>query len=193
MASATIMRPLVSLTMPEEGLSRLATQVLLAVAGSLLMAASSKISVPFWPVPMTMQTLALFVISAAYGRNLATATMLLYLAEGAVGFPVFSKGGGLAYLAGPTAGYLLAYPIAAAIVGWAADRGFDRNPFRLFGAMLVGEVVILGLGAAWLASLLGVEKALAAGIGPFMVVDLVKIALASALVPALWSVVRRRA
>ena len=94
-----------------------------------------------------MQTLAVFVISAAYGRKLAVATMLLYLAEGAVGFPVFSKGGGLAYLAGPTAGYLIAYPFAAAIVGWAADRGLDRDPFRLFVVMLVAEVVILGLGA----------------------------------------------
>ena len=147
MATATTMRPLASLTMPEQGVSRLVTQVLLVVAGSLLMAFSSKISVPFWPVPMTMQTLAVFVISAAYGRNLAVATMLLYLAEGAVGFPVFSKGGGLAYLAGPTAGYLIAYPFAAAIVGWAADRGLDRDPFRLFLVMLVAEVVILGLGA----------------------------------------------
>ena len=193
MAIATTVRPLASLTMPQEGLSRLVTQAVLAVAGSLLLAVSSKISVPFWPVPMTMQTLALFVIAAAYGRNLATATMLLYLAEGAIGLPVFAKGGGLAYLAGPTAGYLLAYPIAAAIVGWAADRGLDRNPFRLFGAMLVGEVVILGLGAAWLGYLFGVEKALAGGVGPFVVVDIVKIALASALVPALWSLLKKRA
>jgi biotin transport system substrate-specific component len=192
MAIATTVRPLASLTMPDEGLSRLATQALLVIAGSIVMAVSSKISVPFWPVPMTMQTLAVFLIAAAYGRNLAVATMLLYLAEGAIGFPVFSKGGGLAYLAGPTAGYLLAYPIAAGIVGWAADRGYDRNPFRLFGAMLVGEIVILGMGAAWLGYLFGAEKALAGGVGPFVVVDLVKIALASAVVPALWSLLKKR-
>lgn len=178
--------------MPEEGTSRLATQAVLVVAGSILMAVSSKISVPFWPVPMTMQTLALFLIAAAYGRNLAVATMLLYLAEGAIGLPVFAKGGGLAYLAGPTAGYLLAYPVAAAVVGWAADRGYDRNPFRLFGAMLVGEIVILSLGAAWLGYLFGLDKALAAGVGPFVVVDLVKIALASALPPAIWSLLPKQ-
>jgi biotin transport system substrate-specific component len=148
--------------------------------------------VPFWPVPMTMQTLALFLISAAYGRNLAVATMLLYLAEGAIGFPVFAKGGGIAYLAGPTAGYLLAYPIAAGIVGWAADRGFDRSPFRLAGAMLVAEIVILAMGASWLGYLMGAEAGIAGGVGPFVVVDLVKIALASALVPAVWGLLKDR-
>jgi biotin transport system substrate-specific component len=193
MATATAFGPLASLTMPQEKNSRLAIQVVLVVAGSILMAISSKISVPFWPVPMTMQTLALFLISAAYGRNLAVATMLLYLAEGAIGLPVFAKGGGLAYLAGPTAGYLVSYPLAAAIVGWAADRGFDRNPFKLAGAMLVAEIVILGMGAAWLAWVLGVDKAIAGGVGPFIVVDLVKIALASALVPAVWALLGKRA
>jgi biotin transport system substrate-specific component len=179
--------------MPQEGISRLAIQALLVVAGSALMAISSKIAVPFWPVPMTMQTLALFLISAAYGRKLAVATMLLYLAEGAIGLPVFAKGGGLAYLAGPTAGYLVSYPFAAAIVGWAADRGFDRSPFRLAGAMLVAEIVILAMGAAWLAYVLGADKAIAGGVGPFVVVDLVKIALASALVPAMWALYKGRA
>ena len=193
MALATTMRPLVSLTMPESGLSRLTTQALLVIAGSAVMALSAKISVPFWPVPMTMQTLAVFLISAAYGRNLAVATMLLYLAEGAIGLPVFSKGGGLAYLAGPTGGYLLAYPLAAAVVGWAADRGWDRTSLKLAGAMLVGEVIILALGALWLGVVLGADKAIAGGIGPFVIVDLVKIALASAVVPAVWSLLGRRA
>lgn len=186
MATAITQRPLVSLTLPDDRVARLATQAALAVAGTLLLAISAKVTVPFWPVPMTLQTLAVFAIGAAYGRNLAVATVLLYLAEGAVGLPVFTQGAGLAYLAGPTGGYLAGFVIAAGIAGWAADRGFDRNPLKLFGAMLVGELVILALGAAWLAVLFGTEKALAFGVGPFIVTDLVKVALAAAIVPGVW-------
>lgn len=187
MATAITQRPLVSLTLPDDRVARLATQALLALAGSILLAVSAKVTVPFWPVPMTLQTLAVFAIAAAYGRNLAVATVLLYLAEGALGLPVFTAGAGLAYLAGPTGGYLVGFVIAAGIAGWAADRGFDRHPLKLFAALLVGELVILALGAGWLAVLFGGEKALAFGIGPFIVTDLVKVALASAIVPAVWA------
>lgn len=187
MTAAITQRPLVSITLPDDRVARVAAQVLLAFAGTLLLAVAAKISVPFWPVPMTLQTLAVFAIGAGYGRNLAVATVLLYLAEGAIGLPVFTQGAGLAYMAGPTGGYLLGFVIAAGIAGWAADRGFDRNPVKLFGAMLVGELVILALGAAWLAVLFGADKALALGVGPFIVGDLVKIALAAAIVPAAWT------
>ena len=125
--------------------------------------------------------------------SLAVATLLLYLAEGAMGAPVFTSGAGIGYLlAGPTTGYLAGFVVAAAIVGHAADAGDDRNAFRLFGYMLVGEIVILGLGAAWLAFLFGADKALAWGVGPFIVTDLIKIALASCLVPAIWALLRRK-
>jgi biotin transport system substrate-specific component len=111
--------------------------------------------------------------------------------QGAMGFPVFAgtpeKGIGLAYMAGPTGGYLLGFVAMAAIAGWAADRGWSRNPLKLGGAMLVGEVVMLALGALWLAYLFGFEKGIAFGVGPFIVTDLVKLALAACLVPALWS------
>src|SRR5690606_15992651 len=140
-----------------------------------LLALAARITVPFWPVPMTLQVLAVFLVGAAYGRNLAVATLLLYLAQGAVGLPVFATGSGLAYLAGPTGGYLVGFVFAAGIAGWAADRGYDGSPLKLFGAMLVGELVILGLGAAWLAVLLGADKAIAYGVGPFIVTDLVKV------------------
>jgi biotin transport system substrate-specific component len=191
MATAITQRPLVSLTLPEDRASRLAMQLLLAIAGSMLLAISAKITVPFWPVPMTLQTLAVFAIGAAYGRTLAVATVLLYLIEGAIGFPVFAQGGGVAYLAGPTGGYLIGFVFAAGIAGWAADRGFDRNPVKLFGAMLIGELVVLLLGAAWLSVLFGFQKAVAFGVGPFIVTDLVKLALAAALVPAVWSLLKR--
>lgn len=192
MATAINQRPLVSLTLPEDRIARLATQALLALGGSILLAISAKITVPFWPVPVTLQTLALLVIAAAYGRNLAVATLLLYVAEGAVGLPVFTQGAGLAYLVGPTGGYLAGFVIAAGVVGWAADRGFDRHPLKLFGAMLVAELAILALGAAWLAVLFGVEKAIAFGVGPFIAGDLLKVALAATIVPAVWSLARRR-
>lgn len=182
--------------LPQDRALRVAGLVLLAIAGSLLMWVSAKIKVPFYPVPMTLQTLALFGIAAAFGLRLGVATIALYLVEGALGLPVFAgtpeKGIGIAYLFGPTGGYLASYMFAAAIVGYAVDRGFGRNVFKLFGAMLIAEIVILGMGAAWLAYLLGTEKALAFGVGPFILTDLVKIALAACLVPAVTALFLRQ-
>jgi biotin transport system substrate-specific component len=181
--------------LPQDRATRIAGMVILAIAGSLLMWVSAKIKVPFYPVPMTLQTLALFGIAAAYGMRLGVATIALYLIEGALGLPVFAgtpeKGIGLAYMFGPTGGYLASYMIAAAIVGYAVDRGLGRNVFKLFGAMLVAEIVILGMGMAWLAYLFGAEKAFAFGVGPFIVTDLVKIALAACLVPAVTALFAR--
>jgi biotin transport system substrate-specific component len=181
--------------LPQDRALRIAGMVLLAIAGSLLMWVSAKIKVPFYPVPMTLQTLALFGIAAAYGMRLGIATIALYLIEGALGLPVFAgtpeKGIGLLYMVGPTGGYLASYMIAAAIVGYAVDRGLGRNPFKLFGAMLVAEAVILGMGFAWMAVLFGAEKAFAFGVGPFIVTDLVKIALAACLVPAVTALFAR--
>src|SRR4030095_15991780 len=114
MSAATISGPLVTLALPQDRSARLVAQTLLVIGGTILLAVAAKVSVPFWPVPMTLQTLAVFVISAAYGRNLAVATMLAYLAEGAIGLPVFATGAGLAYMAGPTGGYLLGGGVAAA-------------------------------------------------------------------------------
>lgn len=182
MAAASLSRPLILETLPQQRGYRIAAQLFAALAGSIILALSSKFSVPFWPVPMTLQVLAVFLIGAAFGRNLAFATVVLYLAEGVAGLPVFAGGGGAAYLLGPTGGYLVGFVFAAYVAGWAAEKGFDRQPLKLLAAMLVGEVIILGLGAAWLAVLLGTEKALTFGIGPFIVTDLVKIALAVAIV-----------
>jgi biotin transport system substrate-specific component len=191
-ASTTAYQPLSSLA----GQS-IAAKILLVVAGSLVLWVSAKIKVPFYPVPMTLQTLAIFGIAAAYGLRLGVATVALYLIEGAFGLPVFAgtpeKGIGLAYMFGPTGGYLASYLLAAAIVGYAVERGLGRNPFKLFGAMLVAEVVILSMGFAWLAYLLGVEKAFAFVVGPFIIADLVKIALAACLVPAVAALFQKQA
>ena len=169
--------------------------LVLAVGGAAVITLAAKIQVPFWPVPMTLQTLAILSIGAAYGMRLGAATLLLYLAEGASGLPVFvgtpEKGIGFAYMMGPTGGYLVGFVILAAIAGWAADKGWSTNPLKLGAAMLVGEIVMLALGAAWIGYLFGPGKMLEWGIGPFIITDLVKLAIAAALIPALWTLTGR--
>lgn len=187
---------MISLALPENRTTRLVVQALLAIAGTLILTISAKTNVPLGPVYLSLQTLAVLLIGAAFGMRLAVATVLLYLGQGAMGLPVFQgtpeKGIGLAYMVGPTAGYLLGFVAMAAIVGWAADRGWSRNPFRMFGAMLVAEVVMLALGFAWLAVLFGPQTAWTAGVLPFIVADLIKVALASAIVPAVWALLPRK-
>ncbi|RWP19321.1 MAG: biotin transporter BioY [Mesorhizobium sp.] len=193
MAIATA--PLVSLALPEKGAARLATQLLLAIVGTLLLTLSAKTRVLLGPVDISMQTLAVFLISAAFGMRLGVATLLLYMAEGAIGLPVFQgtpeKGIGIAYMLGSTGGYLAGFVVMAAIVGWAADRGWDRHPVKLFNAILVAEIVMMAMGFAWLALLIGPEKSWQFGVVPFIVGDLIKVGLAASLVPAVWSLLRR--
>ncbi|SIT58153.1 BioY protein [Mesorhizobium prunaredense] len=193
MAIATT--PLVSLALPEKGAARLATQLLLAIGGTLLLTLSAKTRVLLGPVDISMQTLAVFLISAAFGMRLGVATLLLYMAEGAMGLPVFQgtpeKGIGIAYMLGSTGGYLAGFVVMAAIVGWAADRGWDRHPVKLFNAILVAEIVMMAMGFAWLALLIGPEKSWQFGVVPFIVGDLIKVGLAASLVPAVWSLLKR--
>ncbi|MDX8436135.1 biotin transporter BioY [Mesorhizobium abyssinicae] len=196
MALAATMRPLVSLALPEKGAARLATQLFLAIVGTLLLTLSAKTKVVLGPVDISLQTLAVLLIASAFGLRLGVATLLLYMAEGAMGFPVFQgtpeKGIGVAYMLGSTGGYLAGFVLMAAIVGWAADRGWDRHPVKLFNAMLVGEVVMMAMGFAWLAMLIGAEKSWQFGVVPFIVGDLIKVALAASLVPAVWSLLPKR-
>ncbi|MEP3438348.1 MAG: biotin transporter BioY [Hoeflea sp.] len=173
---------------PEGAAARYASYGALVLSGSLLIAVAGKITVPFWPVPATLQTLAIFIIAAAFGRKLALATLAAYMFEGALGLPVFTNGGGLAYLAGPTGGYLAGFVVAAGLTGWAADHGLDRNALKLFAVNLAGAAIILVLGAAWIALAFGPEKALAWGVGPFIITDVIKAALAAAVVPAGWQI-----
>jgi biotin transport system substrate-specific component len=153
--------------------------VALAVFGSLLLWASAKVQVPFYPVPMTFQLAVVFLIGIAYGPRLAVVTLLLYLAEGAVGLPVFAgtpeKGIGLPYMLGATGGYLVGFVVAAGIVGWVAQR--SRHRLVTIGGLLAGAAVIYLLGAGWLAGFVGVEKAVSLGVLPFLLGDAVKIAL----------------
>lgn len=159
--------------------------VVLAVFGSLLLALSAKVQVPFWPVPMTMQTFVVLMLGAAYGWRLGGATVLLYLAEGALGLPVFAGAGtGPAYMMGPTGGYLAGFVAAAVATGFLVERGWGRSLPLLTLAMLIGHAVILGLGVAWLALglNLGWAKAVAVGLTPFWAATALKTALAVAAV-----------
>jgi biotin transport system substrate-specific component len=158
-------------------------QTALVLAGSAVLAISAHIQVPFWPVPMTMQTFAVLMIGAAFGARLGIATILAYLVEGAVGLPVFATGAGLAYMAGPTAGYLAGFLLAAMIVGSWADRSQSRSVLTMLIAFLAGELAILALGTGWLAFLIGPEKALSVGLLPFLPGEAAKAALACVTLP----------
>jgi biotin transport system substrate-specific component len=194
-SSATIRRfPLVSRLWPgHEGVrADLLRAVILIAAGTALLALSAKVNLPLPYVPMTLQTLAVLMLGAAYGWRLGCATVIAYLAEGAIGLPVFAGPvGGLGPLAGPTAGYLFGFVAAAFVTGWLSERGWDRNTARLFAAMAIGHVIILAAGFAWLAYGigLGTGKAWVVGVLPFIAGSVVKSALGATLLPAAWRLV----
>lgn len=172
-------------------------RIVLAALGVALLAASSKIQIPFYPVPLTMQTFVVLALGMAYGWRLGAATLLGYLFCGAVGLPVFAgtpeKGIGLAYMLGPTGGYLLGFVLAAAAAGFLAERGWDRRLATTFLAMLIGNVIIYVPGLVWLGSVVGWDKpVLAWGLTPFVLGDLAKIVLAVIVLPGAWRALARR-
>lgn len=175
----------------------------LAIAGSLLMVAAAKIKVPFWPVPMTLQTLAVLALGAAYGARLGAATMALYIAYGLAGLPVFTNtppvAAGPLYLAGPTGGFLLGFIAAAFIAGWAAARG--ASLLRLAGGLLLADLALMTVGCLWLAfgaqmaggaNGVGLAKAFVYGVQPFLLGEALKTALVVCLAGAGWSLLGRR-
>ncbi len=175
--------------------TRAARNVLLALVGTLALTVSAKTQIPFWPVPMTMQTFVVLVIGMAYGTRLGVATVALYLLEGALGLPVFAgtpeKGVGLAYMMGPTGGYLLGFVAAAWLSGSLAERGFDRSPFKTLVAMSLGHALIFVFGVAWLAQLIGFEKAFMVGVVPFWAATIVKTLLGVVTLPVAWKWIGR--
>jgi biotin transport system substrate-specific component len=187
--------PTLAATLLPTSRSSLVQSAVIAVVGSLALWASAKVQVPLWPVPISMQTFVVLCLGAALGSRLGTATVLLYLAEGAAGLPVFAgtpeKGIGLAYMAGPTGGYLAGFVVAAFVTGKLAERGFDRSIWKLAAAMALGHVLILGLGFAWLSQFVGIDKAWALGVVPFYLATVIKTALGALALPTMWSLVRR--
>jgi biotin transport system substrate-specific component len=150
----------------------------LALLGVGVLAASAHISIPFWPVPMTMESGTVLLLGAAYGSGLAEATLLAFLAAGALGLPVFTAGAGLAYFAGPTGGYLLGFLLAASFMGFCASRGWMRGVVGTIAAFLIGTALIYVPGLAWLSMLLGTHKAVALGLVPFLPAEATKVAMA---------------
>lgn len=187
---------------PKGNAAKLASNIATVVLGTLLITLCAKVNVPVWPVPVTLQGFAIAALAAAFGLRIGVATVALYLLEGALGLPVFAAGGGLFYLVGPTGGFLLGFLAMAAIIGYAADEGASGKPLTLFVAMLVADAVLLVLGFVWLLVLSGnagwvdqnnvVASAFAGAIQPFLVWDVLKMALAALTVNGAWSLFAKR-
>lgn len=192
----TLNHTLIDRIWPDGRISKGLRSIILAVIGSALLWLSAKIQVPFWPVPMTMQTFVVLTLGMAYGWRLGAATVMLYLVEGAAGLPVFAgtpeKGIGLAYMLGGTGGYLVGFVLAAAVCGYLAERGWDRRVVTTALAMLIGNALIYIPGLLWLGSLFGWDKPILEwGLTPFILGDVVKLALAAAILPLVWKTLRR--
>ena len=188
--------------------SALLRGTVLAFAGSLFVALCAQLTVPLWPVPVTGQTFAVLSVGLVCGARIGAAALLLYLIEGSIGLPVFAGGkGGWLAVTGPSGGYIWGFVLAAALVGYLAERGWDRNFFRTALAMLLGNVVLYVPGLAWLAQFYagpGQEyieatgavsawgASLYAGLLPFLLGDLLKLILAAALIPTAWRLLHRR-
>ena len=172
-------------------------QIFAVIAGSLLLWISAKIEVPLAPVPVTLQTMAVMAIALGFGARMAVLAVALYLAQGALGLPVFAgtpeRGIGLAYMMGPTGGYLAGFLATALVVGALADRGWSRNIVLSAIACLIGIAVTYALGLAWLGTIMGYGQPLiAAGLAPFIVPDLVKAAVGAIAAPMVWRLISPR-
>ena len=168
----------------------------LVVTGTMLITLSAKIQIPFYPVPLTLQTMVILLLGMAYGGNLAMSTVVAYLAVGAMGLPVFAgtpeKGIGLAYMIGPTGGYLLGFLPAVAFCGALAKRGFDGAIWKVVVAMIGGNVIIYTVGLLWLGTVVGWDKpVLQWGLFPFLPAAALKIAIAAGALPLVSRFIRK--
>lgn len=175
----------------------LLTDALLVTLGAGLIAAAAQVSIalPFTPVPITGQTFAVLLVGSSLGTVRGGASGSLYLLVGLLGVPVYADGtGGWDVVSGASGGYLIAFPIAAALAGWLAEQRWDRRFSSAVGAMLTGNVLIYAIGLPWLAIELdtGLERTLELGFYPFVVGDMVKLYLAAALLPTAWRLLGKR-
>jgi biotin transport system substrate-specific component len=174
--------------------SNAVTDTLLVIAASLVTAAAAQVEIrlPWTPVPITGQTFAVLLSGTVLGARRAFLAQCFYLLEGACGLPFFAGGAaGVAKLIGPSGGYLIAFPFAAAMTGAFAEHSLDRTPLRMFMSMIAGSVVIFGLGLGQLSRFVPSGSLLASGLLPFIPGDLIKAALAAAVFPAAWKFVGR--
>ncbi len=188
---------------PKSQTTRLISNIVIVLVGTALITLAAKINVPTWPVPVTLQSFAIAALAAAFGARIGTATVALYLLEGAAGLPVFAGAtAGIPYLMGPTGGFLLGFLPMALIIGYAADRGASGKPVALFIAMLAGEAVLFALGFLWLvtlgaaASWLDANNLMGSGfakaVQPFLVWDALKMLFAALTVTGVWALAKRR-
>jgi len=188
---------------PKTETAKLVSGLVTVVLGTLFITLCSKISVPVWPVPVTLQTLSIALVAAAFGWRIGTATVLLYILEGLCGVPVFAGAtAGPAYLMGPTGGFILGFLPMAAIIGRGADMGLSRKVLQLLAVMLVADAVDFALGFAWLVAFLSNAKgvgldavmgpAFAGAIQPFVVWDVLKMVFAAVTVAGTFSLVQGR-
>lgn len=172
---------------PTGGLAR---DAIFMITGALFIALSAQISIPLWftPVPITAQTLAVLLVGATGGARRGGASLVIYLAGGAVGLPFFSPAGPATY------GYLAGFAAAAIVVGYLAERGWDRSYRRAVLAMLAGNIVIYLFGLPWLGYYvdLGFTATLTAGLTPFIPGDIAKLLIAAAVLPSAWRLTLRR-
>tara|TARA_Y100000590_G_C15603732_1_gene971144 strand:- start:14 stop:583 length:570 start_codon:yes stop_codon:yes gene_type:complete len=173
------------------GVNPLVINIFLILFGTLILTISSKIQVPFWPVPMTMQTFVVFLIGMTYSMRLSFFTLIAYLFEGAMGLPVFAAGGGLVYLTGPTAGYLYGMTLAVVLISYLADKGFGYSYVKTILTLLIGSVIIFSLGIIYLGSIIGYSKAIQAGLIPFIPSEIFKIGLAVAIIPTIQRFIKK--
>ena len=177
-------------------LDRVDVNVLTIIGASLLIALAAQIAIPlpFTPVPLTMQPLAVLLVGVTLGSRRGAAAAALYLLEGASGLPFFSQGhAGAAWLVAATAGYLWSYPLAAFVAGWFSERGWGSTTLRAIAGMLAALAIIYAGGFSWLAMLTSPSAALTLGVIPFVVADIVKVALGATLLPQLQKLVSQLA
>jgi biotin transport system substrate-specific component len=188
MTTLTDVRPTLAATLWPARYGELTRWIVLMLLGVILVAMAAHIEVPLYPVPITMQTFAVLVLGMAYGSRLGAAALALYMAAGLAGLPVFATGGAL----GPTSGYIAGFILAAGLVGWLAERGWDRNVVATAAAMLAGNVLIYVPGLIVLAGFVGAGKVLEYGLYPFLIGDALKLLLAAVVLPGAWYLIGRR-
>ncbi len=187
---------------PKTKLAQSLNAIFIVLLGAMVLTISAKVNIPFIPVSATFQTMAVAILSAAFGWRIGVATVALYLMQGAMGLPVFALGGGFAYLMGPTGGFLLGFLPAAFIIGKFADMGLSKNFFSIFLVMVAADIVIFAFGFTWLLSFAGsvtwldqanlIGSAYAIAIEPFIIWDIVKMSLAAMTIYGGWALIKSR-
>jgi biotin transporter BioY len=175
----------------ESKILALVKDILLVLSFTLLTAISAKLKIEIGVVPITGQTFAVLLSGALLGAKRGALSQIFYLLGGLAGIPWFSRGGGIAYLMSPTFGYIIGFVLASFFIGFLCERGFDRKIESAILAMLVGNILIYFPGLLWLARFVGFEKVLSIGFYPFIVGDLIKLFLASLILPLGWKVIEK--